>query len=106
MRQAVHRVRISSKGQIVLPAALRRELGWSTGRLLQATPAPGGGITLTAADEEWEAIQDARRRIHEWEGATGRDLVEELHQRRRREREQDAHERERETRKRAQARRP
>lgn len=87
MRKTALQVRISSKGQIVLPARVRRELGWGTGRVLQVKLRRQGGVILTAEHMDWEAIEEARRRFQDWFDATGVDPVEELHERRRRERE-------------------
>lgn len=80
-------VRLSSKGQLVIPAALRRKLGLKTGQVLTVR---GGGdreIVITLAETDSRTLERALRRARSWATARRRDLVDELHQRRRRERE-------------------
>ena len=83
-------VRLSSKGQLVIPAPLRRKLGLKTGQALVVRTGVHREIVLSPADADSQGVETMLRRARSWE-ATGRhDLVEELHQRRRRERERGA----------------
>lgn len=86
-------VRLSSKGQIVIPSGLRRELGLKTGEPLRVREGgPGQVIIERAADADASVdrmIEETRNKLAAWAQKTGRDLVDELHERRRRERERD-----------------
>ncbi len=76
--------RMSSRGQIVIPAEIRRILKLGTGDVLQVEHRPSGEIVLRAHSRD-----EARRQLekgYEWFRTTGRDLVEELHEARRQER--------------------
>ena len=84
MARVRHRVRVSSKGQIVLPADLRRELGIESGRALRVRRA-GRDIILSLADEH----SDVRAMLtvtRAWAKRSRNDPIAELHERRRRER--------------------
>jgi AbrB family looped-hinge helix DNA binding protein len=80
-------VKLSSKGQIVIPARIRRRLGLKTGETLHVRAGRGKEIVLTAeapADDEIDALRD---RMRSWVDTSGRDPEAELYERRRVERE-------------------
>src|SRR5574341_1028917 len=83
-------VRLSSKGQIVIPAALRRRLGLSTGQPLQVRAGASGAVVFEPVPTADAGEARLLERIREWTRKTGRDLVAELHARRRRERAEEA----------------
>lgn len=83
-------VRLSSKGQLVIPAPLRRKLGLKTGQVLAVRSGAGGEIVLSPAESDSRGVEMMLRTARSWVLARRRDLVEELHQRRRREREREA----------------
>jgi AbrB family looped-hinge helix DNA binding protein len=83
-------VRLSSKGQLVIPAALRRRLGLKTGQALAVREGADREIVITPAETDSQALEKALRRARSWTAGRRRDLVEELHRRRRREREREA----------------
>lgn len=80
-------VRLSSKGQLVIPAPLRRKLGLKTGEALAVRTRANREIVLSPAEADSQGFEVMLRRARSWTGARRRDLVEELHQRRGRERE-------------------
>jgi AbrB family looped-hinge helix DNA binding protein len=86
-------LRLSSKGQLVIPAALRRKVGLKTGQVLAVRAGRGDEIVLRPAGAEPTDLESMLRRARAWRVASRRDLVEELHARRRRERERDTAER-------------
>jgi bifunctional DNA-binding transcriptional regulator/antitoxin component of YhaV-PrlF toxin-antitoxin module len=79
------RVRLSSKGQLVVPARIRRRLGWVTGRTIQLHVETNRQLRLSLLDET-EGVEDMLARTRAWARKSGRDLVDELHERRRSER--------------------
>jgi len=83
-------VRLSSKGQLVIPAALRRKLGFETGQALAVREGADREIVITPAETDSRAFEMALRRARSWAAAPRRDLVDELHRRRHREREREA----------------
>lgn len=83
-------VRLSSKGQLVIPAPLRRKLGLKTGQALAVRTGAHREIVLSPAEADSQGVEMMLRRTRSWVAARRRDLVEELHQRRRREREREA----------------
>jgi AbrB family looped-hinge helix DNA binding protein len=87
-------VRVSSKGQIVIPAGLRRKLGLHTGQTLAVRAGNGREVVFAPIEERAPDLDDMLRRTRAWAARSGRDLVEELHRRRRVERQQDATRRE------------
>lgn len=89
MPRKTRTLRISSKGQIVIPSDIRRELGLKAGGQLRVRTTSAREIVLTAAEEkvDVEAIRDA---FAEWCRKNNRDLVEELHEQRRRDRLEEA----------------
>ena len=78
-------VRLSSKGQLVIPAPLRRQLGLKTGQALAVRTGTRREI-LSPAEEDSLDLEAMLDRARSWSSARRRDLVEELHDRRRRER--------------------
>lgn len=86
MSRAADVTHVSSRGQVVIPARLRRRLGLVAGRALAVAPAAGGGVVLVPLELGW---RDSRRLLEgarSWVDRRGRDLVEELHARRQAER--------------------
>ncbi len=79
-------VRVSSKGQVVIPAGLRRALGLKTGQSLRIRQTGPGTMTLSRPDEREEA-DDMLERVRACAAELAFDPVEELHSRRTRERE-------------------
>ena len=82
-------VRLSSKGQLVIPAPLRRKLGWKTGQALAVRTGSHREIVFSPAEADSQSLEMMLRRARSWAAGRRRDLVEELHARRRRERERD-----------------
>ncbi len=82
-------VRLSSKGQLVIPASLRRRLGLKTGQALAVRTGTGREIVLSPAEEDSLGLEAMLDQARTWSGARRRDLVAELHDRRRRERAQE-----------------
>ena len=82
-------VRLSSKGQLVIPASLRRRLGIKTGQALAVRTGTRREIVLSPAEDDSLGLEAMLGRARAWAGARRRDLVEELHDRRRRERARD-----------------
>lgn len=85
-------VTLSSKGQLVLPARLRKELGLKTGRVLRVRATSDREIVLSLADATSSDVDAMLARAHAWTARTGRDLTAELHAARAREREAEASE--------------
>jgi len=89
-------VRISSKGQIVIPAEVRRRSGLRAGDALVVRPGAGREIVFTPVDDSSrdldQMLREARAWFSSWMKKTGRDPLDELHARRRREREAEANE--------------
>ena len=79
-------IHLSSKGQIVIPAAFRRRLGLKTGQPLSVRQQKGGEIVLEPLGRGALDADEMRLRLQAATAALGRDLVEELHERRRQER--------------------
>ena len=86
--------RLSSKGQVVIPAAVREALGLAAGEVLSVEMGPPGervvvlrGATMTEIDKQLE-------RGYEWLEQTGDDPGEALHEARRQARQRE-HERRR-----------
>ena len=76
--------RMSSRGQIVIPAEIRRRLKLGTGDVFKVEDRPNGELVLRA-HSRGEAKEQLEKG-YAWFRKTGRDLVEELHEARRRER--------------------
>lgn len=79
-------LRVSSKGQIVIPVKLRRAMGLVTGGELRVRLESSRKLVLTLPEYDDQALRQIFERSREWTRKTGRDLVEELHERRRLER--------------------
>jgi AbrB family looped-hinge helix DNA binding protein len=82
--------RVSSKGQVVIPAAVRRQLGLRPGEELQVEI--GSEVERTIVLRARPTRQELRRlleRWHRWFEERGVDPVEELHESRRRARIQE-----------------
>ena len=88
-------VRVSSKGQIVIPAAVRRRLGLKTGQRLAIRATTQDEIVLRAADRDAAAVDEMLRRLRAAARKLGGDPLRELHERRRRERAREAQQHER-----------
>ena len=76
--------RLSSKGQVVIPARVRRALGWRPGERLSVEIGPKGerGLVLRArSSDDMEALL---ARGYDWLERGRRDMVEALHASRRR----------------------
>jgi AbrB family looped-hinge helix DNA binding protein len=82
-------VRLSSKGQLVIPASIRRKLGFKTGQAL-AVRTTQRDIVLSPAEEDSRGLESMLAQARSWAPARERDLVAELHERRRRERIREA----------------
>ncbi len=82
--------RLSSKGQVVIPAEVRRRLGLQAGQVLAVRTGSGRELILAPVEDDATAVDEMLRRTRAWAARSGRDLVEELHQRRRQEREREA----------------
>jgi AbrB family looped-hinge helix DNA binding protein len=83
-------VHLSSKGQLVIPSALRKSLGLKAGQALAVRSGARREIVLSPAEADEQGVDTMLRRARSWVPDRRRDLVEELHQRRRREREREA----------------
>lgn len=86
-------VRLSSKGQIVIPARIRRELGLKTGRVMLVTTKSPRQIVLSLPEDNGESLESMLKRSRAWKSPV--DEVEELHKMRQRERVREALNRER-----------
>jgi bifunctional DNA-binding transcriptional regulator/antitoxin component of YhaV-PrlF toxin-antitoxin module len=89
MARHAHVVRLSSKGQLVIPAPLRRKLGLKTGQALAGRTGAHREIVFSPAEADLQGLETMLRRARSWAASRRRDLVEELHERRRRERERE-----------------
>lgn len=87
-------VRLSSKGQIVIPADVRRRAKLRAGDALVVRSGARREIIFTPAEELSQdldkVLRDARKWFASWKKKTGRDPLEEFHERRRKERELEA----------------
>ncbi len=79
-------VRISSKGQIVIPLAFRRRLGLKTGQSLAVRTGTRGELVLRLLDQECADADDLRRRLQAAGDKLGGDPLAALEERRRRDR--------------------
>lgn len=79
-------VRISSKGQIVIPMAFRRLLGLKTGQSLVVRTGTRDEIVLRLLDRESADADDMRRRLQAAGRKLGGDPLAAFEERRRRER--------------------
>src|SRR5438445_13154048 len=79
-------VRMSSKGQIVIPAAVRRRLGIKTGQPQAIRANTQDEIVLRPADRDSDAVDEMLPRLRAAARKLGGDPLRELQGRRRRER--------------------
>jgi bifunctional DNA-binding transcriptional regulator/antitoxin component of YhaV-PrlF toxin-antitoxin module len=86
MKRISQTVRISSKGQIVITFRVRRAMGLATGGELRVRLESPRRLVLSLPDVDEASLQAIFDRAQKWTQRTGRDLVEELHERRRSER--------------------
>ena len=87
-------VRLSSKGQIVIPARFRRKLGLETGQTLLVRAGEGKEVIFAPVEKASRDADALLRRIRAYARRSQRDPVGELHRRRQREREIEARKRE------------
>jgi AbrB family looped-hinge helix DNA binding protein len=83
-------VRLSSKGQLVIPASVRRKLGLKTGQALAVRTGSHREIVLSPAEDDSRGLESMLAEARSWAAGQKRDLVAELHERRRRERVREA----------------
>jgi AbrB family looped-hinge helix DNA binding protein len=83
-------VRLSSKGQVVIPAAIRRRLRLKTGQPLMIRAGAKSEVILSAFEDPSREAEALLRRIRTAARGSPGDPVEELHRRRRAERELEA----------------
>ncbi len=93
MRKPARSLRLSSKGQIVIPADVRRELRLKAGSTLRLRTTSAKEIVLSANEEDID-VESVRRSFEAWCRTTGRDPLEELHARRQKERAEETRKRE------------
>jgi AbrB family looped-hinge helix DNA binding protein len=86
---------MSSKGQVVIPASLRRQLRLKTGQPLSVRTGPRDELILRPVDREAQPMDEMLRRLRRAAQEIGRDLLAEFHERRRQEREREAKKHER-----------
>ena len=77
-------VRMSSKGQIVIPAAVRRRLGLKTGQQMAIRANTQDEIVLRPADRDSDAVDEMLRRLRAAARKLGGDPLRELLERRQR----------------------
>ncbi len=91
-------VRLSSKGQVIIPAEYRRKLGLRTGQSLSVRSGAGRELVFSPAEDAGEdldaMLKQARAWFSSWRRKTGRDPLQEFHERRRKERAREASKRE------------
>ena len=80
-------VRLSSKGQIIIPASLRRRLGLTKGQPLEVRPGKGREIVFVPVEKQPREVDVMLRQARTWFAKTGNDPLAELERRRRKERE-------------------
>jgi AbrB family looped-hinge helix DNA binding protein len=88
-------VRVSSKGQIVIPVTVRRRLGLKTGQPLAIRANTQDEIVPRLADRDSNAVDEMLRRLRAAARKLGGDPLREFHERRRRERALEARKHER-----------
>jgi len=87
MARTGHLVVLSSKGQIVIPASIRRKLALRTGQSL-LVHAEDRRVVFSKVETGSRDVDAMLRRARAWAARSGRDLVQELHDRRQSEREE------------------
>ena len=75
MRPKDQIVRLSSKGQIIIPASLRRQLGLRKGQAMQARSGSGGEIIFSPVDDGAVDLNAMLALARAWYAKTGRDPV-------------------------------
>ncbi|MBI1852870.1 MAG: AbrB/MazE/SpoVT family DNA-binding domain-containing protein [Planctomycetes bacterium] len=95
MAQRRHIVRLSSKGQIVIPASIRRRLQLKTGQSLVVRSGDGRDVIFSPVEASSPVVDASLEKARSWVERNRRNLVDELHDRRRRERETAKRERRR-----------
>lgn len=85
--------RLSSRGQVVIPAAIRRRLRLTTGEPLLVEIGPPGERVIILRGQSRDEIRERLTGAYSWFERTGRDLVEELHESRRQARKRERDER-------------
>jgi AbrB family looped-hinge helix DNA binding protein len=81
--------RLSSRGQVVIPAAIRRRLRLTAGEELLVETGPPGERVVVLRGQSRDEIRERLASGYAWFEKTGRDLVEELHESRRRARKRE-----------------
>ncbi|PYU96913.1 MAG: hypothetical protein DMG08_01165 [Acidobacteria bacterium] len=87
-------VRLSSKGQIIIPASLRRQLGLKKGQAMEVRRGDGRELIFAPVEEQNLDLEAMLAQARAW-FAKAKDPVEELHRRRKKERELEVQRRER-----------
>lgn len=85
--------RLSSRGQVVIPAAIRRRLRLTTGEPLLVETGPPGERMIILRGQSRDEVRERLARAYSWFERTGRDLVEELHESRRQEKKRERNDR-------------
>jgi AbrB family looped-hinge helix DNA binding protein len=75
--------RLSSRGQVVIPAAIRRRLRLAAGEPLLVETGPPGERVIILRGQGRDEARERLAHAYSWFERTGRDLVEELHESRR-----------------------
>jgi AbrB family looped-hinge helix DNA binding protein len=86
-------VKMSSKGQIVIPARVRRQLGLKAGRVLRLHAENARQITLTFVEDAPGSLDDMLQRSRSWKSPV--DELEQLRELRQRDRNEEVRRRER-----------
>jgi len=87
-------VRLSSKGQIIIPASLRRQLGLKKGQAMEVRRGDGRELIFAPVEEQNLDLEAMLAQARAW-FAKAKDPVEDLHRRRKKERELEVQRRER-----------
>jgi AbrB family looped-hinge helix DNA binding protein len=82
--------KLSSRGQVVIPAAIRRRLRLTAGEPLLVESGPPGERVIILRGQSRDEIRERLADGYAWFERTGRDLVEELHESRRRARKRES----------------
>lgn len=72
--------RLSSKGQVVIPARVRRALGWRPGEKLSLEVGPAGARAVVLRRQTSDEVEAAISRGYDWLARNRRSLVEALHE--------------------------
>lgn len=82
-------VRLSSKGQVVIPVDIRRKLRLKAGQSLAVRTGPEDALILRPVERDARDVDAMLRRLRAAARSLGRDLLAEFHESRRRERERE-----------------